>query len=210
MDVSLICRRESSDAPWRRVPIAPWDGHEHSVVPLKLATKQTKLGLLSLLQARFLLYKKAKVYFLGHTVKLLRHMVHLFSADPKVCFLKNYTEVLHIVLLFRYSDTILYKVYFRLVLTHWLNFILQNDLKELWSLLNLLLPEVFDNRRAFHDWFSKPFQKDGTPHNQEDEWLETEKKVIIIHRLHRILEPFMLRRRVEDVEGSLPRKVSTL
>ncbi|KAJ8498993.1 hypothetical protein OPV22_009545 [Ensete ventricosum] len=87
---------------------------------------------------------------------------------------------------------------------------LQNDLKELWSLLNLLLPEVFDNRRAFHDWFSKPFQKDGTPHNQEDEWLETEKKVIIIHRLHRILEPFMLRRRVEDVEGSLPRKVSVV
>ncbi|WOK94898.1 hypothetical protein Cni_G03603 [Canna indica] len=86
---------------------------------------------------------------------------------------------------------------------------LQNDLKELWSLLNLLLPEVFDNRKAFHDWFSKPFQKDGPPHNQEeDEWLETEKKVIIIHRLHQILEPFMLRRRVEDVEGSLPRKVS--
>ncbi|XP_039122438.1 ATP-dependent helicase BRM [Dioscorea cayenensis subsp. rotundata] len=88
---------------------------------------------------------------------------------------------------------------------------LQNDLKELWSLLNLLLPEVFDNRKAFHDWFSKPFQKDGPSHNpEEDDWLETEKKVIIIHRLHQILEPFMLRRRVEDVEGSLPRKVSTV
>ncbi|KAF6157703.1 hypothetical protein GIB67_037276 [Kingdonia uniflora] len=85
---------------------------------------------------------------------------------------------------------------------------LQNDLKELWSLLNLLLPEVFDNRKAFHDWFSKPFQKDAPSHDAEDDWLETEKKVIIIHRLHQILEPFMLRRRVEDVEGSLPRKVS--
>uniref|UniRef100_A0A7N0UTQ1 ATP-dependent helicase BRM n=1 Tax=Kalanchoe fedtschenkoi TaxID=63787 RepID=A0A7N0UTQ1_KALFE len=85
---------------------------------------------------------------------------------------------------------------------------LQNDLKELWSLLNLLLPEVFDNRRAFHDWFSKPFQKEGPTHTAEDDWLETEKKVIIIHRLHQILEPFMLRRRVEDVEGSLPPKVS--
>ncbi|KAK7389936.1 hypothetical protein VNO78_25233 [Psophocarpus tetragonolobus] len=84
---------------------------------------------------------------------------------------------------------------------------LQNDLKELWSLLNLLLPEVFDNRKAFHDWFSKPFQKEGTTQNVEDDWLETEKKVIIIHRLHQILEPFMLRRRVEDVEGSLPPKV---
>lgn len=85
---------------------------------------------------------------------------------------------------------------------------LQNDLKELWSLLNLLLPEVFDNRKVFHDWFSKPFQKEGPPQNAEDDWLETEKKVIIIHRLHQILEPFMLRRRVEDVEGSLPPKVS--
>ncbi|XP_061341259.1 ATP-dependent helicase BRM-like isoform X3 [Gastrolobium bilobum] len=85
---------------------------------------------------------------------------------------------------------------------------LQNDLKELWSLLNLLLPEVFDNRKAFHDWFSKPFQKEGPTQNADDDWLETEKKVIIIHRLHQILEPFMLRRRVEDVEGSLPPKVS--
>lgn len=85
---------------------------------------------------------------------------------------------------------------------------LQNDLKELWSLLNLLLPEVFDNRKAFQDWFSKPFQRDAPTHSEEDDWLETEKKVIIIHRLHQILEPFMLRRRVEDVEGSLPRKES--
>ncbi|XP_004510773.1 ATP-dependent helicase BRM isoform X2 [Cicer arietinum] len=85
---------------------------------------------------------------------------------------------------------------------------LQNDLKELWSLLNLLLPEVFDNKKAFHDWFSKPFQKEGPTQNAEDDWLETEKKVITIHRLHQILEPFMLRRRVEDVEGSLPPKDS--
>ncbi|EPS69442.1 hypothetical protein M569_05321, partial [Genlisea aurea] len=87
---------------------------------------------------------------------------------------------------------------------------LQNDLKELWSLLNLLLPEVFDNRKAFHDWFSQPFQKEGSGYNGEDDWLETEKKVIVIHRLHQILEPFMLRRRVEDVEGSLPPKVSVV
>ncbi|PWA97010.1 SNF2-related, N-terminal domain-containing protein [Artemisia annua] len=86
---------------------------------------------------------------------------------------------------------------------------LQNDLKELWSLLNLLLPEVFDNKKAFHDWFAKPFQKEAAQ-SGEDDWLETEKKVIIIHRLHQILEPFMLRRRVEDVEGSLPPKISII
>ena len=55
-------------------------------------------------------------------------------------------------------------------------FSLQNDLKELWSLLNLLLPEVFDNKKAFNDWFSKPFQKEGPTQNTEDDWLETEKK----------------------------------
>ncbi|KAG2404299.1 ATP-dependent helicase [Vigna angularis] len=49
---------------------------------------------------------------------------------------------------------------------------------------------------------------EGSTQNTEDDWLETEKKVIIIHRLHQILEPFMLRRRVEEVEGSLPPKVS--
>ncbi|KAJ7571709.1 hypothetical protein O6H91_01G174300 [Diphasiastrum complanatum] len=86
---------------------------------------------------------------------------------------------------------------------------LQNDLNELWSLLNLLLPEVFDSSKVFHDWFSKPFQKEGTStQTAQDDWLETEKKVIVIHRLHQILEPFMLRRRVEDVEGSLPPKRS--
>eukprot|EP00850_Spirogloea_muscicola_P014198 SM000100S09425 [mRNA] locus=s100:293798:302108:+ [translate_table: standard] len=89
---------------------------------------------------------------------------------------------------------------------------LQNDLGELWSLLNLLLPEVFDNSRSFHDWFATPFHgKEGAGEGgDEDDWLETEKKVIVIHRLHQILEPFMLRRRVEDVEGSLPPKISVV
>ena len=31
--------------------------------------------------------------------------------------------------------------------------------------------------------------------------------MVVIHRLHQILEPFMLRRQVQDVEGSLPQKV---
>ena len=29
-----------------------------------------------------------------------------------------------------------------------------------------------------------------------DDWLEKEKRVVVIHRLHQILEPFMLRRQV--------------
>ncbi len=42
-------------------------------------------------------------------------------------------------------------------------------------------------------------------HRQE--WLATEKRVVVIHRLHQILEPFMLRRQVQDVESRLPEKV---
>jgi SNF2 family DNA or RNA helicase len=70
----------------------------------------------------------------------------------------------------------------------------QNDLNELWALLNLLLPDVFDNSRQFNEWFHSPFaQKDGTGKADEEDWLEKEKKIIVIHRLHQILEPFMLR-----------------
>ena len=79
---------------------------------------------------------------------------------------------------------------------------LQNDISELWSLLNLLLPDVFDNKAEFGAWFdSKPGE------SSEEEWLKREKRVVVIHRLHQILEPFMLRRQLADVEGSLPPKV---
>ncbi|KAI8106850.1 hypothetical protein M9434_001504 [Picochlorum sp. BPE23] len=80
---------------------------------------------------------------------------------------------------------------------------LQNDLQELWSLLNLLLPDVFDDARVFAEWFGG---QDGK--NNGDDWLETEKRVVVVHRLHQILEPFMLRRQVEDVESKLPEKTT--
>eukprot|EP00898_Chlorokybus_atmophyticus_P002760 jgi/Chlat1/3485/Chrsp23S03787 len=103
---------------------------------------------------------------------------------------------------------------------------LQNDLQELWSLLNLLLPEVFDNKKVFNDWFDTSAKDKGwcpfalcrslgclsayglIDSSSQDEWLEMEKKIIVIHRLHQILEPFMLRRRVEDVERKLPLKTT--
>ena len=40
--------------------------------------------------------------------------------------------------------------------------------------------------------------------------LEREKRVIVVSRLHQILEPFMLRRQVQDVEGKLPPKVPVI
>eukprot|EP00891_Asterochloris_glomerata_P009938 jgi/Astpho2/9938/e_gw1.00152.85.1_t len=83
---------------------------------------------------------------------------------------------------------------------------LQNELQELWSLLNLLLPEVFDDKGQFGEWFGETIGKEGP--GGKDSWLETEKRVVVINRLHQILEPFMLRRQVQDVEGKLPPKVA--
>ena len=66
---------------------------------------------------------------------------------------------------------------------------------------------MFDDKGTFTEWFGDSLGKaaDG---GAGDEWLETEKRVVVIHRLHQILEPFMLRRQVEDVESKLPPKAS--
>ena len=149
---------------------------------------------------------------------------------------------------------------------------LQNDMRELWSLLNLLLPDVFDNKAEFGSWFVESLAAPvstagattavpgggggggggaasssaaptaiyseaavaaynaaaaeahaaGLDHasavarasaaaaqaDAEAEAFRVERRVVIINRLHQILEPFMLRRQVADVEGKLPAKVA--
>ena len=84
---------------------------------------------------------------------------------------------------------------------------LQNDLIELWSLLNLLLPDVFDDKKVFSEWFGDTVGGSSGAGGGDD-WLAKEKRVVVIHRLHQILEPFMLRRQVEDVESKLPPKTA--
>ena len=86
---------------------------------------------------------------------------------------------------------------------------LQNDLLELWSLLNLLLPDVFEDRAAFVEWFGPEAGGGGSgAGGAANDWLEKEKRVVVVHRLHQILEPFMLRRQVEDVESKLQPKTA--
>jgi len=86
------------------------------------------------------------------------------------------------------------KTQFRLLIT---GTPLQNNLHELWALLNFLIPEVFDNA----DLFDKFFEVTGDKNMQDD----------VIKRLHRILRPFLLRRLKADVEHSLlPKKVMEL
>lgn len=80
---------------------------------------------------------------------------------------------------------------------------LQNSLSELWSLLNFLLPELFDDLRSFESWFDieRISQQDAN-----EEIMATEQKDHILSMLHQILTPFMLRRLKSDVELVIPPK----
>uniref|UniRef100_A0A8C5ATG7 Helicase, lymphoid specific n=1 Tax=Gadus morhua TaxID=8049 RepID=A0A8C5ATG7_GADMO len=77
---------------------------------------------------------------------------------------------------------------------------LQNNLSELWSLLNFLLPEVFDDLKSFESWFDiDTIKSDGVVVANEQE--ET-----VLHMLHQILTPFLLRRLKADVTLEVPPK----
>lgn len=70
---------------------------------------------------------------------------------------------------------------------------LQNNLHELWALLNFLLPDVFSDSGAFDQWFQ---QQDA----DQD---------AVVQQLHKVLRPFLLRRVKSDVEKALKPKKET-
>ncbi|KAJ3414862.1 hypothetical protein HDV05_005926 [Chytridiales sp. JEL 0842] len=72
---------------------------------------------------------------------------------------------------------------------------LQNNLHELWALLNFLLPDIFSSSDDFNDWFNS----NGGDQDQ------------VVDQLHKVLRPFLLRRIKSDVEKSLlPKKRTNL
>ncbi|XP_055336791.1 chromatin-remodeling complex ATPase chain Iswi-like [Paramacrobiotus metropolitanus] len=71
---------------------------------------------------------------------------------------------------------------------------LQNNLHELWALLNFLLPDLFASAEDFDAWFN-------TNNCLGDQNL--------VQRLHAVLRPFLLRRIKADVEKRLPPKKET-
>ncbi|KAM9365841.1 LOW QUALITY PROTEIN: lymphoid-specific helicase [Pholidichthys leucotaenia] len=77
---------------------------------------------------------------------------------------------------------------------------LQNNLAELWSLLNFLLPEVFDDLKSFESWF------DINTLGDSDSVVVAEREQNILSMLHQILTPFLLRRLKSDVTLEVPPK----
>lgn len=80
---------------------------------------------------------------------------------------------------------------------------LQNNLKELWSLLNFLLPKIFRDWEAFESWFdfSDLEDEEGT-----EEFIADKAKQELVKKMHVVLQPLLLRRVKSDVAKYLPKK----
>jgi ATP-dependent helicase STH1/SNF2 len=94
---------------------------------------------------------------------------------------------------------------------------LQNDLPELWALLNFLLPTIFSSVDTFDQWFNKPFAAfrqqgaaaaaSSAAGDEAVAEISQEERLLIVHRLHEVLRPFVLRRVKSQVLDQLPDKV---
>jgi ATP-dependent helicase STH1/SNF2 len=93
-----------------------------------------------------------------------------------------------------------YTTRYRLILT---GTPLQNNLTELWAMLNFVLPTIFKSATSFDEWFNTPFANTGGQDKME---LTEEEQLLVIRRLHKVLRPFLLRRLKKDVEKDLPDK----
>jgi ATP-dependent DNA helicase len=80
---------------------------------------------------------------------------------------------------------------------------LQNNLKELWSLLHFLLPNIFTNWEAFESWFDFSELEDEQGAQQ---FIEDRMKQDLVKKIHLILQPLLLRRIKQDVAAYLPKK----
>lgn len=82
---------------------------------------------------------------------------------------------------------------------------LQNNLAELWSLLNFLLPEIFDDLAVFESWFDVNEMKTQNAEFTE-KILKQEEEKRIIASLREILKPFVLRREKSNLHLNIPPK----
>ncbi|KAL4401100.1 putative ATPase [Malassezia pachydermatis] len=87
---------------------------------------------------------------------------------------------------------------------------LHNNLAELWSLLNFILPDIFDDLATFEQWFNLGEANDDGSKSESvttsfAKW-STDTACRVVQQLHDILKPFLLRRVKSEVERNLPPK----
>ncbi|EPR57830.1 SWI2/SNF2 ISWI-like SANT [Toxoplasma gondii GT1] len=85
---------------------------------------------------------------------------------------------------------------------------LQNNLRELWALLNFLFPSLFSSSAEFEHLFDLTGTGEAGSEMTAEE--REERNMKIVTRLHRILRPFMLRRVKKEVLKEMPPKKELL
>ncbi|MCJ1475034.1 TATA-binding protein-associated factor mot1 [Lambiella insularis] len=81
---------------------------------------------------------------------------------------------------------------------------IQNNVLELWSLFDFLMPGFLGAEKVFQDRFAKPI---AASRNAKSSSKEQEKGALAIEALHKQVLPFLLRRLKEEVLDDLPPKI---
>ncbi|KZT41874.1 hypothetical protein SISSUDRAFT_1058993 [Sistotremastrum suecicum HHB10207 ss-3] len=124
---------------------------------------------------------------------------HIFKRKPWYYMILDEAHMIKNFKSQRWNTLLMFRSFRRLLLT---GTPLQNNLTELWSLLQFLMSGAsFVNLKEFGDWFANPLEKAIEMGTSLDE--ETKERVA---KLHTVLRPYLLRRLKADVEKELPSK----